>query len=108
MATGDFWNVDDPLKPWGLFDPEAILDFPISIADWLVDMDSTYASHSIITAAPLECDDSAHSAGIITVRMSLVVTPVYTSGVKYPFTLRLVCADGQQDDRTFWLKVKAR
>lgn len=108
MATGDFWNTDDPLKPWGLFDPDAILDFPIDVSGWLADMASTYASHTVIASDPLEHVTSGHSAGIITVRMKLATTPTYTAGQKYPFTLRLVCADGQQDDRSFWLKIKAR
>lgn len=109
MATGSFWNVDDPLKPWGLFDPDAVIVFPIEVDDWLASLATTYASHSIIANAPLECDDpGAYSAGIIPVRMSLVATPVYTPGTKYPFTIRIVGADGQSDDRTLWLKVKSR
>lgn len=108
MATGSFWNVDDPLKPWALFDPNAIIDIPIEIGDWLTSLGSTYASHTIIASDPLEAVSSSHSAGTIVVRMQVASGAEYTSGMKYPFTVRLVCADGQQDDRTLRLKVTSR
>lgn len=108
MPTGDFWNVEDPAKPWGPFDPDANLVFPIEIADWLAEMATAYASHQVIVPAPLECLNSSHNAGIISVRMALVASPTFKSGTKYPFTIRLVGADGSQDDRTLLLKVLSR
>lgn len=110
MTIGAAWNIDDPAKPWALWDPNANIKIPIGLAAWLVDLSTSYASHQIITAAPLECaDPGAHVDGTIAVRMKLVATPTFTEGVKYPFTVRVVGADGlTQDDRTFWLKVKSR
>jgi len=108
MTTGAAWNLDDPTKPFAQFDPNAIRDIPIEIADWLSSMGTTYASHEVIAQAPLQCLSSSHSAGVVLVRISLVASPVYTPGAKYPVTLRVVGADGQQDDRTLLLKVKDR
>jgi hypothetical protein len=110
MTIGAAWNVDDPHKPWALWDPDANIVIPIGLTDWLAELGTTYGSHSIITAAPLECaNEGTYSAGAIGVRMKLVATPTYTAGVKYPFTVRVVGSDGvTQDDRTLWLKVKDR
>lgn len=109
MATGDFWNTDDPTKPWGLFDPDAEIVFPIDVAAWLSGLATTYASHTITADAPLECVDAGtHADGVIPVRMRLAAAAEYTSGRKYPFTIRIVGTDDQQDDRTLWLKVKPR
>ncbi len=113
MTIGAAWNIDDPLKPWALFDPNANIPIPIGLADWVEDLGTTYGSHQVIADAPLECADEgvieADAAGTIRVRMKLVSSPTYAAGVRYPFTVRVVGADGvTQDDRTFWLKVKDR
>lgn len=110
MTIGAAWNVDDPTKPWALWDPNANIVIPIGVDDWLADIGATYGTHDIITAAPLECaSEGTYASGTIGVRMKLVTSPNYTAGVKYPFTIRLIGADGvTQDDRTLWLKVKDR
>lgn len=107
---GANWNVDDPTKPWALWDPQANIVIPIGLTDWLAELGVSYGSHSIIAAAPLECaNPGTNVAGTIGVRMKLVASPIYTAGVKYPFTVRLVGLDSvTQDDRTLWLKVKDR
>ena len=107
---GDAWNIDDPTKPWALWDPDANVPIPIGLDDWLAEIGATYGSHSIITADPLECASAGtYAAGTILVRMKLQAAPTYTAGVKYPFTVRVVGADGiTQDDRTLWLKIKQR
>jgi len=107
---GDAWNIDSPTKPWALWDPDANIKIPIGLDDWLAELGTTYGSHSIIALAPLECADAgAYLDGVIQVRMKLAAAPVYTSGVRYPFTVRLVGADGiTQDDRTLYLKVLQR
>ena len=61
MATGAFWNLDNPAKPWGLFDPNSTLKFPIDIAAWLSDLVSTYASHVVLAPSPLESTASVRS-----------------------------------------------
>lgn len=110
MAIGAAWNIDDPNKPWALWDPDANIKIPIGVDDWLAELGTSYGSHQIITAAPLQCvAPGSYNAGTIEVRMALVATPTYTEGTKYPFTLRIVGADSTtKDDRTLWLKVKSR
>lgn len=110
MATGAAWNEDDPTKPWALWDPDANIKIPVYLDDWIAELSTGYGSHTIITAAPLEVADAGtYVDGVIAVRMKLVTSPTYTSGVKYPFTIRLTGADGvTKDDRTLYLKVKQR
>lgn len=110
MTIGAAWNIDDPAKPWCDWDPNANIRIPIGVADWLTELGTAYQSHDILTAAPLECaDEGTHSAGTILVRMKLAAAPIFTEGVKYPFTIRVFGSDGlTQDDRTLWLRVKSR
>lgn len=107
---GANWNIDEPTKPWALWDPDANIVIPIGLDGWLAELGTTYGSHSIITAAPLECaSEGVYASGTIGVRMKLVATPTYKAGRRYPFTVRVVGLDGvTQDDRTLWLKVKDR
>lgn len=108
--TGEAWNVDNPEKPWALFDNSATTEIvlPFDITDWLAELSSSYASHQIIADPPLNAVASGHSVGVISVRMKLASAAVFKDGLKYPFTIRLVCADAQTDDRTLWLKLKSR
>lgn len=108
MATGSYWNDPTGPKPWALFDTDAIIEIPIEIADWLDSLASTYQSHQILVDEPLECTGSVIASNIITATMKVKAGATFTKGVKYPFTVRLVCADGQQDDRTLWLKLVDR
>lgn len=110
MTIGAAWNVEDPLKPWALWDPDANIVIPIGVDGWLAELGTTYGSHSIIATAPLQCaSQGTYAAGDIGVRMKLIASPTYTAGLKYPFTVRIVGLDGvTTDDRTLWLKVKDR
>lgn len=110
MATGNFWQDTNTDKPWGPMDPDDKLSIPLDVSAMLDGMGTTYASHQILVDAPLECTaQGTHSAGVIAgVKLQLVDAAVYEEGTKYPFTLRLVGADGQQRDRTLRLKVKQR
>lgn len=110
MTIGAAWNIDDPAKPWAAWDPDANIVIPIGVDDWIAELGTTYGSHTIITAAPLQCvNPGSYNAGVIGVRMALVATPTFKPGVKYPFTIRVVGSDGlTKDDRTLWLKVKDR
>lgn len=110
MTIGAAWNIDDPEKPWTLWDSNANVKIPIGVGDWLTDLSATYGSHEVIADAPLLCvSEGTHAAGTIEVRMALVASPTFVSGTKYPFTLRITGADGiTVDDRTLWLKVTSR
>lgn len=113
MTIGAAWNITDPAKPWADWDPNANIAIPIGLAGWLAEIGATYGSHQVLTAAPLEVASlgtfEADEAGTVRVRMKLVASPTFTQGAKYPFTLRVLGADGvTQDDRTLWLRVKDR
>lgn len=111
MATGSAWNIDDPTKPWALFDTDADVKIPIGVDDWLTSLGVGYASHEVIAAAPLECPaPGTHTPGApILVRMRVASGASFTAGQKYPFTIRVHGDDGTtKDDRTFWLKLVVR
>ena len=99
-----FWNVTNPNKPTGIKDPNAVLDYPISFAAWLADIADTYLSHTVedLTGG-LVVDSSSQASGIITVWLS-----GGTVGETASFTVRIVTTLGRTDDRTFYLKIKAR
>jgi hypothetical protein len=108
MTTGAAWNVDDPLKPWALFDPNAIREIPFDWTAWLTDIGSTYASHTIIVDTGLECTTSVQAGGIITATIKKASAGTLTVGTKYGVTCRIVAANGEQDDQTLRLKIYER
>lgn len=99
-----FWDVANPKKPTGIKDPDAVLDYPISFAAWLLDIEDTYASHSIedLTGGLVE-NSSTQLAGVITVWLS-----GGTVGELASFTVRINSLGGRTDDRTFYLKIRER
>lgn len=98
-----YWNEDNPAKPRGIKDPDAVLDYPINFNDWLTAISDTYASHAVTTSGTLVCDSSACIAGIITVWLS-----GGTLGETETFTVRITTAGGRIDDRTYYLKISER
>lgn len=103
MTTGLAWNLDNPLKPTALFDPDAVRDIPCDWTAWLADIGDTYQDHEVIVPAQLECVSSAHSAGVITARIK-AGTGIQT-GKTYGVTFRVTSAGGQVDDQTLYLKI---
>lgn len=98
-----FWDVTNPLKPKGIKDPNAVLDYPISFATWLADISDTYASHTVIVTGGLTCNSSSQAAGVITPILS-----GGTVGQTATFTIRITTTGGRTDDRTFYLKIQER
>ena len=98
-----FWDTTNPEKPRGIKDPDAVLDFPISFADWLTDISDLHASHTVEATGGLVVDSSTHSAGVITVWLSGGEVDALAT-----FTVRVVTEGGRTDDRTFYLKIKER
>lgn len=105
MTTGAAWNVDNPYKPWARFDPDAIREIPFDWAAWLTDIGSTYATHTIIPNANLECTTSVQASGVITATIKKAAAGTLTVGTKYGVTCRIVAANGEQDDQTLYLKI---
>lgn len=105
MTTGAAWNVTNPHKPWARFDTNAIREIPFDWADWLADIGSTYASHTIIVDTGLECTTSVQAGGIVTATIKKAAAETLTINTKYRVTCRIVAANGEQDDMTLWLKI---
>lgn len=109
MATSDYWNVTNPNKPWGIMDPQAILDFPIDFSDWLQEIGANYSSHLIDVDGPLNLVQSSESDGVITLRLSTTAyDPDDHLGNKYAVNIHVVADDGQEDERTVWIKLVER
>lgn len=111
MATGPFWNLDNPKKPWGLFDPDAQLDIPFRWVEWLSDKEATYDSHQIIVDPVLEVVDSYQIDGVIVALIKVSEGAVYETGTKYPVTCRITAIFDARtliDERTVYLKLESR
>lgn len=118
MTTGAAWNIDqeapDVLKPWANFDADAIRDIPFDWTEWLADIESTYASHTITTHADLECTNptTGESGGIIKARIQKnpAGDPLLTTAGKYTYWVKchIVAADGQEDEQTLYLRIVAK
>jgi hypothetical protein len=91
------------MKPTGIKDPNAVLDFPISFAAWLADIADTYASHTVVVTGGLTLVSSSQAGGVI--------TPILSGGTlkaTASFTIHITTTGGRQDDRTFYLKIVGR
>lgn len=106
MATGDFWDVTDPLKPFGLMDPDDVLTLPFDFAAWLTGQGTTYASHNLAPAAGLLAVNVSQALGVIRVNVSKDPAVALAAGAKYGVTCQLVAADGQKRSMTLWLKIR--
>ena len=108
MPTGSFWNVDNPLKPWGYHDDESIIIYPFDWATWLSDSGTTYSSHTATVDDPFEVASSTQSGGVINVKVKTKAGQTATVGSKYALTCHIVCANGEEEDQTVYLKVREK
>lgn len=109
MTTGNFWNVANPDKPFGIFDPDGVYDIPFDWASWLAGLAGgadSYNSHSIIAQTGLSVVLSSQALGIITVRIAKDPVNPLVAGQKYWVTCRIVTTNGQREDQTVYLKIK--
>lgn len=108
MATGAYWNLTDPLKPWGYHDRDSIIIYPFDWNEWLADSGTSYASHTASVEDPLEVAATAQSAGIITVKVKTKAGGSPTVGQKYALKVHIVCANGEEEDQTVYLKIREK
>jgi hypothetical protein len=106
MTTGAFWNVEDPLKPWGLFDPDDVILISFDFSEYLVGEGSTYVDHNLSSDENLEATTIAPNAGVILVQVQKAVAGVLEASTKYGITCQVVGSDGQKLSKTLWLKIK--
>lgn len=107
MSTGDAWDVTtDPKRPVADFDPSGNRFIPLEFEDWLTKLGTTYGSHEVLLADPLELiTKGTHADGVARMRVKLKTGAAYVLNQQYPMTVRLVGADGQVDDETLWLRI---
>jgi hypothetical protein len=109
MADGSAITVSASGKKSAIKDPDALLDFPFEWADWLTDIGDTYSTHEFLTVdpddatTPLVVENSDHLSGVITAFVS-----GGTLGKTHELTCRITTVGGRIDDRTLFLKIKAR
>lgn len=106
MTTGSFWNTTKEFAPWGYHDKDSVIIYPIDWNTWLADSGTTYASHTVTAELPFEVSASTQAAGIIyaTIRKKAGEDDP-TIGQKYYVRCHIVCANGEEQDRTLYLKV---
>ena len=108
MATGAAWNVDAPLKPWALFDANAIRDIPFDWSVFLASIGSTFTSATATAAQGLEVVSVTPSDGVAIVRVRKDPDLTLEAGQKYAVTCHVVAANGEEDDQTVYLKIAER
>ena len=108
MATGSAWNLENPLKPWAYFDPNAKRRIPFDWTAWLAAIGSTYASHTIIVDPGLEVVSSGEALGVITPVIQKSLSGTLAANKKYAVTCRIVAANEEIDDQTLYLKIFER
>lgn len=108
MATGLAWDVSNPTKPTAKFDKDAVRDIPFNWADWLTDIESTYASDTYSCSPELQIVSSTQLAGVIKLRVQVLAGQALVTGTKYFVTSHIIAADGQEDDQTLYLKATVK
>ena len=110
MATGAFWNLENPLEPWGYFDPSAVIDIPFDWTEWLTNISATHVSHTVTPEAPLEL--VASSGGpIITARIRVIAGQTPLTSKRYAVKCHIVTNKGTppiEDERTVYLRIIER
>lgn len=109
MATGDFWNVDNPKRPVGELDVEGVYDVPWDWSEWLAEISATVGTHTITPTSPLEIVESSQIEGNTKVIGRVKVGAAYVEAdhlnKKFPVTCHIVASDGQEEDQTLWFKI---
>lgn len=106
MATGSYWNVDDPAKPWGLMDPDDVLNVPYDFEEWLTEQGTAYVSHNLDADEGMQVDTVSAVAGVVLVQVQRAAGASLSIGQKYGVTCQVVAADGQKRSKTLYYKIK--
>ena len=109
-TTGAAWHIENPDKPepWAWFDRDARRAIPFDWTDYLADIESTYASHIVLSHPSLSVVGSEESEGVIVVTVEAVNPDELTLSQFYFVTVRMTSADGQREDQTVRLKIREK
>lgn len=91
----------NPIKGWA-HDPDAILDYTISWADWLATGD---AIDSATWTVPVGVTKVSQ---VETTTLATIEVSGGTAGTSYDLTCHIVTTDGREDDRTIRLYCRER
>lgn len=106
MPTGDYWNEDDPLKPWGLFDKDEVKHIPFDFSAWLAQEDTTYVTQDFDPDENLTATFLLESGGVIVAEIKRAPAGELFENEKYGVTCLMTAADGQKKSQTLWFKIK--
>jgi hypothetical protein len=102
-----YWT-EEKGKTVGIFDPDAKLDIPFDWRAWITATGSTYQSHTITVDPKLEVIQSNNASGIITARVGVLAGQTVVVKTLYSVKCHIVLSDGQEDERTVYLKMIER
>lgn len=104
MATGSYWDVSNPDKPFGILGPMEVKHIPFDFAAWLSGESATYAIHTLSASPELLAENVSVTAGVVLV--SVRVSGTVQEGGKYSVTVLVTASDGQKKSQTLYFKIK--
>lgn len=103
MSTETF-DVTNPLKPWILKDPNAVLDYTWDWTDWLAQISDTISAYLVFSVDPdVTVASTNQISGLVTAFLS-----GGTIGETHQVTCRITTVGGRIDDRSIYLRIKQR
>lgn len=105
FSAGSFWNLQDPKKPKGSIDPDAVLDIPFDFTPWLTDASDTIAGVAFLMTGGLVDRGSQIQTGSKAV--AVVIEGGGTAGAA-TLTCRITTASAPARiiDRTVYLTIE--
>jgi hypothetical protein len=114
--TTDTFNVDNPNKPTILKDPDAVLDYLWDWTEWLAGVVDIQNSPELVPDVITSYEVFAYGSpvditvGVLAQLGGRIVAYLSggTLGHTHPVTCRIHTAGGRTEDRTIYLKIRAR
>jgi len=97
------WNVENAAKPTIIHDPDAVLDYSQDWSAWLATPGDTISDHTITPNGTMTVGHSEHTDTTVTAWLT-----GGTVGTTESVTFHIVTAQGREDDRTLFFKIKER
>lgn len=106
MTTGAYWDIRNPLKPYGYLDPQEVKNVPIDFSEWLDSEVTVYVSHEVDADPRLLITTLSNIGGVVIVQVSVPDASLIEEAEKVPMTLLVTAADGQKKSQTLFFKIK--
>lgn len=98
------YDLTIPAKPTATKDPDALLDYSFDWSAWLLDIADTIYSATVTAAAPLTTPSAPFVAGGVVHQF----IGGGTLGSTFPVVCQIITAGGRTEERTIYLKIRAR